>query len=248
VSACPPSWRAHRRWFNDHKGSQWRDGEAEPRSGQRRRLDGGETLYPRVVSKGGGITAGRGGIQLTSGEDSYWAVLIWWPRRMNHGEQRSTAAGHRRRAGVESGSSAVNTYCTMKNTHQMNWHGDLEYNFLQILCGDQANSLYQSYTSIIHLQLCYKAYHQIVNEAHSKASSKFIPSHCHWKFSPGIAWQPDFEPNYLWIFLNNWAHTHKKSCSPLFSLQVWCGDLGQKPYDYKVIRLQSWANYTEIQT
>jgi hypothetical protein len=40
------------------------------------------------------------------------------------------------------------------------------------------------------------------------------------------AWQPDFRLNYLWILLNNWAHTLKQSCSPMIELQTWCGDLG----------------------
>ena len=63
------SWRPHRRRWDGPRESRRRGGKAEPRGGQRRRLDGGENLYPRAVSKGGGITAGRGGIQLTGGED-----------------------------------------------------------------------------------------------------------------------------------------------------------------------------------
>jgi hypothetical protein len=43
------------------------------------------------------------------------------------------------------------------------------------------------------------------------------------------AWQLDFRLNYLLNFLNNYAHNLKQSCSPLFGLQLWCGDLGQKP-------------------
>jgi hypothetical protein len=63
------SWRPHRRRWSGPRESRRRGGKAEPRGGQWRRLDGGENLYPRAVSKGGGITAGRGGIQLTGGED-----------------------------------------------------------------------------------------------------------------------------------------------------------------------------------
>jgi hypothetical protein len=105
-----------------------------------------------------------------------------------------------------------------------------------------------SYRPTVNLQLCHNAYHQIVTESHSKSSSKFTPSHCYWKFSPGIAWQPDFEGDYLQFFLNNYAYTFKQSCSPMIGLQFWCGDLGQKPYILKDTKLKSWAHNTVFQT
>jgi hypothetical protein len=63
----------------------------------------------------------------------------------------------------------------------------------------------------------------------------------HLNFRVEPAWQPNFRLNYLQYFLNNYAHTLKKSCSPMIGLQFWCGDLGQKPYNLKVTKLKSWA-------
>jgi hypothetical protein len=34
----------------------------------------------------------------------------------------------------------------------------------------------------------------------------------------------------------------------LIALQLWCGDLGQRPYALKVTKLQSCAHQSEIQT
>jgi hypothetical protein len=41
----------------------------ETRGGQRRRLNGGESPYPRAVSKGRGTAASWSGFQLTGGDD-----------------------------------------------------------------------------------------------------------------------------------------------------------------------------------
>jgi hypothetical protein len=65
------SWRPHRRRWDGPRESRRRGVKAEPRGGQRRRLDGGEKLYPRAMSKGGGITASRSGFQVTGGEDPH---------------------------------------------------------------------------------------------------------------------------------------------------------------------------------
>jgi hypothetical protein len=97
---------------------------------------------------------------------------------------------------------------------QSTWQSSLKPDFLLISNGNSTNFLQQGYTPIIHLQLCHNAYHQIVTESYSKSGSKFTPSHCYWKFSPGVAWQLDFELNYLWILLNKWAYNLEQSCSP----------------------------------
>jgi hypothetical protein len=49
------SWRPHRRRWDGPRESRRRGVKAEPRDGQWRRLDGGEKLYPRAVSKGKGL-------------------------------------------------------------------------------------------------------------------------------------------------------------------------------------------------
>jgi hypothetical protein len=64
------SWQPHRRRWDGPRESRRHGVKAEPRGGQRRRLDDGEPLYPRAVSKGRGIAASRSGVQLTGGEDS----------------------------------------------------------------------------------------------------------------------------------------------------------------------------------
>jgi hypothetical protein len=72
--------------------------------------------------------------------------------------------------------------------------------------------------------------------------------HCLSEIQTLSDWQPDFRPNYLPFLLNNYAYTLKQSCSPLLGLQVWCGDLGQEPYNLEVTKLQSWADNTDFQT
>jgi hypothetical protein len=49
------SWRPHRRRWDGPRESRRRGVKVEPRGGQPRRLDGGEKLYPREVSKGKGL-------------------------------------------------------------------------------------------------------------------------------------------------------------------------------------------------
>jgi len=61
-------------------------------------------------------------------------------------------------------------------------------------------------------------------------------------FRMNPAWQSNLGWDFLQFFLNNNAHTFKQSCSPMFGLQLWCGDLGQKPYALKVTKPQSGAN------
>jgi hypothetical protein len=125
-------------------------------------------------------------------------------------------------------SPTVNIRCWQSDPHpstvpwcffsQSTWQSILELDLLLILCGDPTSSLYQNYSPIVNLQLCHGAYHKIVTESNSKSGSKSVQFHCYWKFRLKMSWQPDFEGDYLQILHNNWAHTLKQNCSPLFDL------------------------------
>lgn len=89
---------------------------------------------------------------------------------------------------------------------------------------------------------------QIVTGSCLKSSPKLALFQWSSGFQHGPAWQPNLRLNYLCLFLNNYAFLLKQSCSPMFGLQLWCGDLGQKPYTLKVTKPQSGAFNTEFQT
>jgi hypothetical protein len=117
-------------------------------------------------------------------------------------------------------------YCTIAQLHQSVWQSRFGVDLLPILCSDRTNSLYQSYSLINQLSLCYMVHPQKVTKSYPKSNTKFIQSHCHWKFRLKMTWQPDFGSDYLQFLHNNYAYTIKQSCSPLIGLQIWCGDLG----------------------
>jgi hypothetical protein len=115
------SWRPHRRRWDDPRESRRRGVKAEPRGGQRRRLDDGEQLYPRAVSKGRGTAASRGDIQLNGGEDlltperyRLTPSTSWTGGGTNRGEE--IVGGEDRRAG----GLIHNSHCTMAMVILMN--------------------------------------------------------------------------------------------------------------------------------
>jgi hypothetical protein len=90
VNSCQPSWRLFR-WSTESKGeSRWCGRQSETRGGQQRRLDGGENLYSRAVSKGRGIAASRSGVQHTGGEDLSPATLSIHPRHESRRRQHES--------------------------------------------------------------------------------------------------------------------------------------------------------------
>jgi hypothetical protein len=195
--------------------------------------------------QGKGITAGRGGIQLSGGEDLYWAMLIWWPRRTNHGEQQWTATGHRRRAG----GGIFFSLCIVPWRWSFWWTDRASlghiFSYFQMATHPVTYSkvveLYTIYNSTIGVELIWALDWGWI---HTQIWLCYTEN-LNLRMEPD--WQPNFRLNYLHYFLNNYAHTLKQSCSPMIGLQFWCGDLGQKPYGLKVTKLKSWAHNTVFQ-
>jgi hypothetical protein len=130
--------------------------------------------------------------------------------------------------------------------HQPTWQRDLQGYLLPILCSNRASFLYQSYRATYQLQINYSDWAHLITRSWLNSTPKMALLHCKSEFQNKPAWQPNFELNYLWIFLNKWAHNLKQSCSPMIELQTWCGSLGQNLLCLEVTRSQRWAQYTEI--
>ena len=60
--------------------------------------------------------------------------------------------------------------------------------------------------------------------------------HCPTEIQSILAWQSNFRQDYLPISHKNKACTLEQIYSPLNALQLWCGDLGQKPYALQVTK------------
>jgi hypothetical protein len=170
----------------------------------------------------GGSTAGLAATRFNSirAQDIYQRELVCCPRCMNRGDPSATPAkSHRRRAGgVNRDLLQVGAYCTMANGVQSSWQTVFELNFLPILCGDQANSLYQNYSLTNQLQLCHSNLDQFLNNSSLNSHTKLALFHWESEFQNGPAWQPNLGLNYLWLLLNNYAFLLKQSCSPMLGL------------------------------
>jgi hypothetical protein len=230
VNSCQPSWRLFR-WSTESKGeSRWCGRQSETRSGQQRRLDGGENLYSRAVSKGRGIAASRSGVQHTGGEDPLTPCCYPSAQtRILMPVTRITAEGVIGGETCCAGILIYRVHCTMAISHQMNWQSDLEHDLLPIPNDNssQAHSkiveLQTSNNSTIGIELIWALDQGWIHTQ----SWLCYTGNLNFRMEP--TWQPNFRLNYLQFILNNWAHILKQSCSPMIGLQLWYGNLGQKP-------------------
>jgi hypothetical protein len=212
------------------------------------------TVAGELISSG--RSAKRGVRRLAGVTSSSTAAKIFWPRdvidlprvRIGTPVARIFVQRGRRRRGCRAGGLIWFWHCTMASPFQCIWHWEFGPHFLSNSYDNLSRALQQSWRATIQLHLCHSNHGQILAWSYLNSCSKFLWLHCLSEIQTLSDWQPDFRPNYLPFLLNNYAYTLKQSCSPLLGLQVWCGDLGQEPYNLEVTKLQSWADNTDFQT
>jgi hypothetical protein len=216
VSACPQSWRAHRRRWDGGKESRWRGRWTETRGGQRRWHAGGENLIHGRWAKGERITAGRSDFQVTGGENPLTQRCYQSAPSMNLDTGDTNHGGGVTGGGIFLALAIWSTLVTVPWQVPFRWtdRAILGPNFSKVslvthstLCSKVAE-LQTSYNSTIGIKLSWALDH-----AQNRAWS-WCQSTISLKIQTLTSWQPDFKHDYLQIFLNNYAHTLKQSCSP----------------------------------
>jgi hypothetical protein len=127
-------------------------------------------------------------------------------------------------------------HCTIRSSIQCTWQSRLRAGFLQIFHGNSPKALQKSWRATNHLQFCHRSNSQIPIESSLNSCPKSLQLHCQSEIQTLTTWQLDFECDYLQFLHNNLAYTLKQNCSPMLGLQIWCGDLRQKPKNLKVTR------------
>jgi hypothetical protein len=176
-------WRPHRRRWDSPRESRRRGVKAEPRGGRRRRLDGGENLYPRAVSKGRGIAASRSGFQVTGGEDPL--TSCYYPSAQTQiptSVTRITAGSRRRRDVSDAGVLIWSRYCTMESCIQIAWQTNLEPIFLSIPNDNSCQALQQNWRAMYHIQYCNMVMPQKTIGPCLNLGLKLMSVHCQFDF------------------------------------------------------------------
>jgi hypothetical protein len=195
---CLMPWQLLRRAMGSRKGSRWHSEHTRVRG--TRPEDGGSpaSLSAPAAKQGGYDGESPEWRPRTGGEDFSTQSVIPEPcARIQTPVTRIAARV----------SSAVRTpcagglicfgHCTMALLQQSAWQSRFSADLLPIWCSDRASSLYRSYSLINQLSLCYMVYSQKITGSYPKLNTKFIKSHCPWKFRLKMTWQPIFRLNYL---------------------------------------------------
>jgi len=78
-------------------------------------------------------------------------------------------------------------HCTMALLHQSAWQSSFSANLLPIWCSDGASFLYQSYSPMFQLQLCYGNHTQTCTGSCLNLGSKIDPPHCQTRFQSSVS-------------------------------------------------------------
>jgi hypothetical protein len=249
VNSCPPSWQAHRRRLDSRSESRRRGGK-QSHAAQGRATAVLRRAYLLKPQSRGYDGSHRSGVQRMGGRRSFYpAALSNHPGTNPDVGDTNHGGGSRRRwrfpaLAIWSGSGTVpweSSFSAPDSQVLGQFSSQISMATSPSLC-IKVVVLHTSYKSTIGIKLSWALDH-----AQNWAWSWCL-STVSLKIQTLTAWQPDFEHDYLQIFLNTYAHTLKQSCSPLFGLQFWCGDLGQKPYSLKFTKLKSWAHNNVFQT
>jgi hypothetical protein len=114
--------------------------------------------------------------------------------RRRRGSERKITGGEVSELVIQSG------HCTIAKLIQSTCKSMFSIDLLQILCNDWINSLYQSYSLINQLQLCYIVHPQKVTGSSLELSPKFMQFQCQSEFRLKAVWQLDFGHIFLQIF------------------------------------------------